>query len=266
MRMGDDDLLLPYDARKPNIARAYDYLLGGKDNFTPDRELVARLLQLDPGLAQGAKENRQFLIRAVDWVARQGINQFIDVGSGLPTMTNTDEAARVVQPAARVVYVDNDPVAVSHGQALLSGECVVAIPGDLREPDAILADPALTELIDLGEPACLILCAVLHFIDAATARAVTAAFIRALAPGSYLVISVARADGEIANRYMQSYSAGSLHNHSPEQIAGFFAGAELVPPGVVEASMWPVRAAAPANRATVGQLLAGVGRKPSHTG
>jgi SAM-dependent methyltransferase len=264
--MGDDDLLLPYDARKPNIARAYDYLLGGKDNFTPDRELVARLLQLDPGLAQGAKENRQFLIRAVDWVARQGINQFIDVGSGLPTMTNTDEAARVVQPAARVVYVDNDPVAVSHGQALLSGECVVAIPGDLREPDAILADPALTELIDLGEPACLILCAVLHFIDAATARAVTAAFIRALAPGSYLVISVARADGEIANRYMQSYSAGSLHNHSPEQIAGFFAGAELVPPGVVEASMWPVRAAAPANRATVGQLLAGVGRKPSHTG
>ena len=90
-------------------------------------------------------------------------------------------------------------------------------------------------------------------------------FIRALAPGSYLIISVARADGEIANRYMQSYS-GSLHNHTPEQIAGFFAGTELVPPGVMEASMWPVRAAVPGNRATVGQLLAGVGRKPSRTG
>jgi SAM-dependent methyltransferase len=261
-----DDVLLPYDAGKPNIARAYDYLLGGKDNFAPDRELAARLLELDPGLAQGAKENRQFLIRAIDWVARQGINQFIDVGSGLPTMMNTDEAARAVQPTARVAYVDNDPVVVTHGRALLTSECVAAIPGDLREPDAILADPALAKLIDLSEPACLILCAVLHFIDAATARAVTAAFIRALAPGSYLIISVARADGEIANRYMQSYSAGSLHNHSPEQIAGFFAGTELVPPGVVEASAWPVQGAAPANRATVGQLLAGVGCKPSRTG
>jgi hypothetical protein len=111
-----DDVLLPFDARKPNIARAYDYLLGGKDNFAPDREL-----------------------------------------------------------AARVVYVDNDPVVVSHARALLSGECVVAIPGDMREPDAILADPALAELINLGEPACLVLCAVLHFIDAATVRAVVAA-------------------------------------------------------------------------------------------
>ena len=257
-----DDVLLPYDARKPNIARAYDYLLGGKDNFAPDRELASRLLELDPGVAQGAKENRRFLIRAVDWVARQGINQFIDVGSGLPTMTNTHEAARAVRPGARVAYVDYDPVVISHARALLSGVCVAAIPGDLRKPDAILADPALAKVIDLREPACLILCAVLHFIDAATASAVTSAFTSALAPGSYLIISVARADGEIASRFTQSYSAGSLQNHSPEQIAGFFCGTELVPPGVVEASAWPVRAAVSGTPASVGQLLAGVGRKP----
>ncbi len=235
----------------------------GKDNFAPDRELAARLLELCPVVAQGAAENRQFLIRAIDWVARQGINQFIDVGSGLPTMTNTHEAARAVRPAARVAYVDNDPVVISHARALLSGDGVVAVPGDLREPAAILANPSLAKVIDLREPACLILCAVLHFIDAPTVNAVTAAFTDALAPGSYLVISVARADGEIVSPFTRSYTAGSLHNHSPEQIAGFFAGTEFVPPGLVEASAWPDMAAAPSRPAEAGQLLAGVGRKLS---
>jgi len=264
MRMSTDDALLPYDASKPNVARAYDYLLGGKDNFAPDRDLAARLLELCPVVAQGAAENRRFLIRAVDWVARQGINQFIDVGSGLPTMTNTHEAAHAVNPAARVAYVDNDPVVISHARALLSGDGVVAVPGDLRKPDAILASPSLTGVIDLREPVCLIMCAVLHFIDVATASAVTSTFTRAFAPGSYLIISVARADGEIASRFTRSYTANSLQNHSPEQIAGFFAGTEFIPPGLVEASAWPDKAAAlPGQPAEAGQLLAGVGRKPS---
>jgi SAM-dependent methyltransferase len=261
--MSTDDVLLPYDASKPNVARAYDYLLGGKDNFAPDRELAAKLLELCPAVAKGAAENRRFLIRAVDWVARQGINQFIDVGSGLPTMTNTHEAARAIHPAARVAYVDNDPMVISHARALLSDDGVIAVPGDLREPDAILANPSLAEIIDPREPACLILCAVLHFIDAATASAVTSTFTRALAPGSYLIISVARADGEIASRFMGTYTANSLQNHSPEQIAGFFAGTEFVPPGLVEASAWPDMAVAPATPAEAGQLLVGVGRKPS---
>ncbi len=257
-----DDVLLPLDASKPNVARAYDYLLGGKDNFAADRELAARLIELCPVVAEGAKENRHFLIRAVDWVARQGITQFIDVGSGLPTMTNTHQAARAVQRAARVAYVDNDPVVISHAQALLTCGGIVAVPGDLREPEDILASPSLTEVIDLREPVCLILCAVLHFIDAATARAVTATFVRALAPGSFLIISVARGDGEIADRFKQSYTASSLQNHSPGQIAEFFAGTEFVPPGLVEARMWPAMAAAPAKPTTAGQLLVGVGRKP----
>lgn len=261
--MSTDDALLPYDASKPNVARAYDYLLGGVDNFAPDRELAAKLLQLCPTVAQGAAENRRFLVRAVDWVARQGITQFIDVGSGLPTMKNTHEVARAIHPTARVAYVDNDPMVIAHARAMLNDDAVIAFPGDLREPGTILGSPSLGEVIDLREPACLILCAVLHFIDAATASAVTATLTRALAPGSYLIISVARADGEIANRFTQSYTAGNLHNHSPGQIAGFFAGIEFVPPGLVEASAWPDTAAAPSKPAEAGQLLAGVGRKPS---
>jgi hypothetical protein len=264
--MSTDGALLPYDVTKPNAARAYDYLLGGKDNFAADRELAARLLKLSPGLRAGAAENRGFLIRAVDWVARQGIDQFIDFGSGLPTMRNTHEVARDVDPAARVAYLDNDPVVIAHARALLSGAGVIALPGDLREPDAILGSPELAEAIDLRAPACLLLCAVLHFVDAETARAVTATLTRALAPGSYLIISVARGNGEIAEHFTRSYTAGRLHNHSPEQITEFFGETELVPPGLVEASAWPVTTVASAKAvevARVGQLLAGVGRKPS---
>ena len=146
------------DPAKPNIARIYDYLLGGTANFPADRDEAARLLAADPQLAELARCNRAFLTRAVTYVAGQGVRQFIDVGAGLPTSPSTHETAETALPGPRVAYVDNDPVVVSHTRGLRPRSArVVALPGDLRDPAAILQDPVLTSLIDLAEPVCVLL-------------------------------------------------------------------------------------------------------------
>ena len=169
----------PFDTTRPNIARVWDYWLGGKENFAADRELAEKMLAVHPVSAQMARENRQFLGRAVSYVAARGVRQFIDVGAGLPTALNTHDIARRVDPEARVAYVDNDPVVISHARSLLAkSPGVIAVPGDMRDPGRILADAGLAELIDLAEPACVILSGVLHFADAGTARGVAAAFAR----------------------------------------------------------------------------------------
>jgi O-methyltransferase involved in polyketide biosynthesis len=201
----------------------------------------------------------------VDYVARHGVAQFIDVGSGLPTSPNTHEVAGAVNPAAKVVYVDNDPVVISHAAALLAGAgTVAAVPGDLRHPDAILASAGLRAVIDLGQPACVILAMILHFLDPAEADGVVAGFVRALAPGSYLIISVGVSnDTGTADRVTTAYTAGALHVHDRGQIAGYLAGLELVEPGLTEVRNW---LAAPADSAVPdrpGDVLAGVGRKPA---
>jgi S-adenosyl methyltransferase len=160
----------PFDTAKPNVARVWDYWLGGKDNFAADRELAQKMLELYPLSAQMARENRQFLGRAVGYVADQGIRQFIDVGAGLPTAVNTHDVACRAAPGAKVAYVDNDPVVLAHAQALLAtAPGVIALAGDMRDPDAILADPGLARLIRLDEPVCVLLSGVLHFVDASTA-------------------------------------------------------------------------------------------------
>ena len=133
----------PFDPTKPNIARVWDYWLGGKDNFAADRELAEKMLAIHPVSAEMARENRQFLGRAVGYVGRQGVRQFIDVGAGLPTALNTHDIARQVDPKARVAYVDNDSVVISHARALLAGgPGVIAVPGDLRKPDSVLSASA----------------------------------------------------------------------------------------------------------------------------
>src|SRR5579872_922021 len=181
----------PFDPTRPNIARVWDYWLGGKDNFAADRELATKMLAVHPPSAQMARENRQFLARAVSFVASRGIRQFIDIGAGLPTALNTHDIAQNVDPRARVAYVDNDPIVISHARSLLAkSPTVIAVPGDMRDPGTILTDPGLAELVTMTEPACVILSAVLHFTDAETARTVTATFAQALAPGSYVIISV----------------------------------------------------------------------------
>jgi len=251
------------DTSKPSIARVYDYWLGGKDHFAADRAEAERLLAIYPDLPRLARENRQFQARAISWLAAQGIRQFLDIGSGLPTARNTHEVAQDASPSCRVVYVDNDPVVMSHARALLMGSGVGAVQGDLGDPAAILADPDVLKLLDPGEPAAVILGMVLHFFDADTARKITAAFTSWLAPGSCLVISVGSGDDQTGGRLAREYAAGTLYNHTPEQITGFFAGLGMVSPGLVEARDWdPALPGAPAG-SRAGRVLAGVGWKSS---
>ncbi len=193
---GQDDEL-----DRPNAARIYDYLLGGDQNFTADRAAAEHVLDNYPDAALAARANRAFLRRAVAVLAGQGIDQFLDIGSGLPTVGNVHEVARRVNPRARVVYVDNDPVAVRYSRELLAEEGegargVAAIEADLRDPAAILDHPETRRLLDLRRPLGLLLVAVLHFVpDDAEARRALCAFREIIAPGSYVVISHATLDG-----------------------------------------------------------------------
>ena len=229
----------PIDSTKPNIARVWDYWLGGKDNFAVDRELAEKLLEVHPPSAQMAQENRRFLGRAVRYVAARGIWQFIDVGAGLPTALNTHDIAQQVSSRARVAYVDNDPMVISHARGLLAkSPGVIAVPGDMREPERILGDPGLAELIDLDRPSCVILSGVLHFLDAQAAREVAAAFTRAISPASYLIISVGSGNPAEGKNFTSAYSAARIFIHSPEEVLSFFDGLELVPPGVVSVMSW----------------------------
>ena len=249
--------------RTPSIARVYDYLLGGKDNFAADREVGDRLLAVFPPAADIVPENRQFLSRAVTWVANQGVGQFIDLGCGLPTTPNTHETAQAVAPDARVVYVDNDPVAVSHLQALVAkGSAGVAVvDGDAGDPDAILG--AVGEALDLAAPACLIMGFLLHFYSPGAARALVRGYIAGLAPVSYVVISNVRGDVEVADRWFGTYSSGVAqgHNYPPAEFATLFDGMELVPPGVVDGRQWyPGWSDLPPIAHRDGQAISGVAR------
>jgi SAM-dependent methyltransferase len=252
-----------FDPAKPNIARVWDYWLGGKENFAADRELAEKMLAVHPISAQMARENRQFLGRAVSYVAARGVRQFIDVGAGLPTALNTHDIAKNVIPEARVAYVDNDPVVIAHARALLAkSPGVIAVPGDMLDPGSILSDAGLTGLIDLAEPACVILSAVLHFIDAAAARDVAAAFARAVVPGSYLIISVGSGNASEEETFTSAYTAAHVHIHSLEEIQGFFGGLEVVPPGVVAARSWHGDQAVDARGTRTATFLCGIARKP----
>jgi O-methyltransferase involved in polyketide biosynthesis len=253
----------PFDSARPNIARVWDYWLGGKAYFAADRELAQKMLAVHPPSAQMARENRQFLGRAVSYVAARGVRQFIDVGAGLPTALNTHDVARRVDPQARVAYVDNDPVVISHARNLLAkSPGVIAVPGNMHDPERILADAGLAELIDLTEPACVILSGVLHFTDARTAREVAAAFARAVVPGSYLIISVGSASPSEAKNFISAYTAARVYVHSPEEILSFFGGLDLVPPGVVSVRSWYGDGPAPDLEPRTATFIGGVARKP----
>jgi O-methyltransferase involved in polyketide biosynthesis len=261
--MAEGKTVEPFDPTRPNIARVWDYWLGGKDNFAVDRELAQKMLQVHPPSAQMARENRRFLGRAVSYVAACGVRQFIDVGAGLPTAVNTHDIAQEVAPGARVAYVDNDPVVISHARSLLAkSPGVIAVPGDMRDSERILADARLTELINIAEPACVILSGVLHFADAETASGVAVGFARALAPGSYLIISVGSGNPSEGENFTLAYTAAQIHIHTREEILGFFDGLELVPPGVVSVRGWHGDRAAPNLKPRTATFLGGVARKP----
>ena len=229
----------PPDFSKPSVARVHDALLGGHDTFAPNRELAGRLLEICPGLSSAVQENRSFIARAADWAARQGIRQFADLGCGLPRHPSA-AAVRAVTPSVRLVYVDNDPVVTAHVLALLvTGDGDAAVGADVADPASVLADPAWLGLIDMAEPVCLIFGLALSLMPARQAREVVAAYADRAAPGSYVVISCGRCDDEALWKQLQeAYTAADAYNHSPDEVAGFLAGLELVPPGVVAAQNW----------------------------
>jgi SAM-dependent methyltransferase len=257
-----EDIHASFDTSRPNIARIYDYWLEGKDNFQSDREEAERVLAVYPPLKHMVRENRLFLSQAVSWLASLGIRQFLDIGSGLPTAQNTHQVAQAVNPECRVVYADNDPVVLSHARALLSGDHVAVAAGDLREPGGITGSAAVRELIYPGEPTAVILAMVMHFLDADTAQRVTRELVDWLAPGSYLVISTASGDEKVASEVRSEYTASATWNHPPEVIKSFFAGTELMAPGLADAGEWLPGAEATTLKPKSIRVIAGIGRKP----
>src|SRR5579875_3967850 len=190
--MTEDEQAPPgVDPNVPSPARMYDYYLGGTNNFAVDREAAERIRTVLPELTEGSWANRGFHQRAATWIAEQGIRQFIDIGSGLPTVGNTHEVVQKVHPGARVVYVDNDPIVAAHAAELLAGShTATLIQADLRDPGSILGNRELRELIDVTEPAGLLMTFVLHFVaDDEDPWGLLARYIGALAPGSYLALS-----------------------------------------------------------------------------
>ena len=245
-RQGDPWHVTPPDTTLPNAARIYDFLLGGKDNFTVDREAAARLLELIPDGAVACQDNRQFLGRAVRYLtAERGIRQFIDIGTGLPTQGNVHEIAQGIAPEVRVVYVDYDPIVITHANALLAKQpSVIAHQGDLREPEKIIGHPAVQDHIDFSKPLAILLVAVMHFVTAAeNPGRIAKALKDAMPPGSYLVLTHITADdidpkaSEAAQRVYQGASAPVVPR-SHAEIMGFFEGLALVEPGVVNVRDW----------------------------
>jgi hypothetical protein len=236
------------DVSVPNVARIYDYILGGKDNFDADRAAAEQILAVIPGGSGPARMNRAFLGRVVRFLAAErGVRQFLDIGSGLPTASNVHEIAQSVAPDARVVYVDNDPVVVLHAQAILEDRAkgVAAVRGDLRDPAGIIDSRAVRELIDFSQPVAVLLFAVLHFVpDAADPRALLARFRDVLVPGSALALSHVtdeHLDEEAgrAGRAVYQGASAAIVPRSRARIEGFFDGLDLLPPGVVGVSHWP---------------------------
>jgi hypothetical protein len=268
-----------FDTGTPNVARMYDYWLGGTDNFEADRQAAAAVGKIRPNVAEQALDNKRFQTRAVTYVAGHGVRQFLDVGSGLPTSPAqapgagpqwlaTHEAARRVMPDAMVAYVDHDSIAVQHSRVLLGDghDAVVAVEADMRDPKAILADDEIRAAgFDLDAPACVVLACVLHFVDAGTARDITSTFARMLAPGSYLVISVGFGRGRAGTNFASTYNAQNgprIYAHSQEEITGLFDGLDLVPPGIVEASDWLPGQPETALGDRESMIVAGVARRP----
>ena len=232
------------DPTKPNIARVYDYWVGGHHNLVADRELGEAMATLDRWIPAACRANRAFLGRAARFLATLGIRQFLDIGSGIPTAGNVHEVAQAAAPDARVIYADRDPVAVAMGRKLLAGnDRAAVVQADIRDLDAILADPAVGRLIDFSEPVAIMLVAILHFVlDADDPYRIVRRLRDAAAPGSYLVLSHATSHGNealaaAAERIYNSRAADG-QARSREQITGFFGGWELAEPGLVYAPQW----------------------------
>jgi len=248
----------------------YDYWLGGSHNFVADRELGRRIETLDPWIPATARANRDFLGRVVRFLTAEcGIRQFLDIGSGIPTVGNVHEISQQAAPDAHVVYVDYDPVAVSMSRDLLaSNDHAEIIKADLRRPDEILAHPVFSSLIDITKPTAILFISILHFVvDAEEPYKIVARFRDAVTPGSYLVLSHATHDDnpQLAAAVNEVYTARAAdgQTRSREEISAFFGNWHMAEPGLVYAPVWrPDELASISGAPERFWLLAGAARKP----
>jgi len=251
-----------FDVSVAHPARIYDYWLGGKDNFAADRQAAEAVLEVMPVMAQVARTVRLFLATVVHYLAADlGVRQFLDIGTGLPTANNTHQVAQRAAPDARIVYVDNDPIVLSHARALLSsaptGRCAY-VDADARDADRVLAEAAKT--LDFTQPVAVMMLGLLHFIpDSDDPYSLAARYLGAVPAGSYLAVSHASSDIDsdllsVAARSYNTHSATPITLRSKTEVAGFFRGLDLVPPGIAPLGQW-----AP------GATQAGPGRLPTYT-
>jgi SAM-dependent methyltransferase len=259
------------DTTRPHPARRYDYWLGGKDNYAADRASAEEIERHSfPTVRLSARHNRQFLGRVVAHLAeREGIRQFLDIGAGLPAANNVHEVAQAVDPRARVVYVDNDPIVLAHARVLLQGTpegATAYIDADVRRPSSILTDPDLLATLDMTRPVAVTLLAIMHFVsDEERPYEIVAQLRDALPPGSFIVITHATNDHLSAERRRASVLANQragvqFQLRTTEEFTPFFAGLELVPPGITSVVRWRSPAEPPDSIVEKVSMLCGVGR------
>ncbi|MFD5099295.1 SAM-dependent methyltransferase [Streptomyces albidochromogenes] len=256
------------DTSKPHSARFWNYFVGGKDHYEVDRQIGDEIKSIFPGLVDVALTSRRFLGRAVrTLVAEHGIRQFLDIGTGLPTADNTHEVAQRAAPESRIVYVDNDPLVLTHARALLVGSpegATAYVDANLYEPEKVLAEAART--LDFEQPVALMLLNVLgHVTDYQEARSLVSRLVAALPSGSCLVISDSTATSEGMIAASEAYNASGAvpyHVRGVEEVAGFFDGLELLEPGVVQVTRWRPEPGDAQGPAAPVDAYAGVARKP----
>lgn len=244
--MSDDMSPSELDITRPNAARMYDYLLSGKDHFAADRTAAELLLRSLPNARKFAVANRRFLVDVVTLLAKRGVRQFLDIGSGLPTRENVHEVAQRIVPGARVVYMDRDPIALVHARALLGRDPNTAVVrGDIRDPDGIIEHPTVRTIIDFDRPVALLMLAILHFVsEDARPYEIVRRLRKPLVSGSYLAISHGHggaADARTARGVRHAFgeaSGISLVPRTPERLMPFFEGADLIGPGIVPVEDW----------------------------
>jgi hypothetical protein len=265
--IASDDQPFELNTGVPQTARIWNYWLGGRDNFPADRQVGDQILEAFPAIVENARASRAFLARVVRYLAGEaGVRQFLDIGTGLPTANNTHEVAQAVAPESRIVYVDNDPIVLTHARALLTSSpegATAYVDADLRDPDKVLQEAART--LDFSQPVALMLMGILgHIADDDEARSIVKRLVDAVPSGSYLtlndgtdtspeVVEAARIWNESANP--------TYHLRSPDRIARFFDGLELVEPGVVSPPRWHPDPSPSGPPAEVDSFC-GVGRKP----
>ncbi|MCF6525368.1 SAM-dependent methyltransferase [Streptomyces sp. JJ36] len=263
------------DLTVPSVSRIYDYYLGGSHNFEVDREAGRKAIEAWPGLPKIMQANRAFMRRAIRYALAEGVTQFLDIGSGIPTFGNVHEVAQGRDPEARVVYVDNDPVAVAHSRAVLQdNDRTDVVSADFRSPRDILESPEAERLLDLGKPVALMLVALLHFVEDQDEPWKTVAQLRdALAPGSLLVVTHASGEGEFKAPDRGAAASGvyrrigsPLLMRSREEVLRFFDGWDLVDPGLVAMPRWHPDTPPEQEDPVVFSGFAGVGRKSGHAG